>query len=96
MRMRQFTPGQPLPHIRIRPQKGKPDPKVGLKHDDLYARAWECEYEKPVLDAENIIDTPPNLPEKPVQFDLLTEETRETRNTAGVFPGGFPSNGRIM
>ena len=41
MRMRQFTPRQPPADIRITPQEYKPDPDVSLKHDDLYARAWE-------------------------------------------------------
>ena len=27
-------------------------PQVSLKHDHFYARAWECEYEKPFFDAE--------------------------------------------
>ena len=43
MRMRQFAPRQPLNDMRIRPQDWKPDPEVSLKHDDLDARAWECE-----------------------------------------------------
>ena len=46
MRMRQFTPRQPPVNIRITPQKRKPDPEVSLKHDDLYARACECDYEQ--------------------------------------------------
>ena len=45
MRMRQLTPHQPPAEIRITPQVYKPDPDVSLKHDDLYARAWECDYE---------------------------------------------------
>ena len=43
MRRRQFTTHQPPADIRITPQEWKPDQEVGLKHDDLYARAWECE-----------------------------------------------------
>ena len=53
MRVRQFTPLQPPPHIRATPQEWKTDPEVSLKHDDLYARAWECEYEKQNFDAKN-------------------------------------------
>ena len=83
MRMRQFTPRQPPPDIRIMSKEWKPDPEVSLKHDDLFARAWECEYEKPIFDAENKNATPPNSSEIPVQWDLSTEETR-------VFPGIFP------
>ena len=41
MRMRQFTPRQSPADIRIKPQENQPDPDVSLKHDDLYARAWE-------------------------------------------------------
>ena len=67
--MLQFTPSQTLPDIRITPQEWKPDPEVSLKHDDLYARAWECEYEKPFFDAQNDNATPPNPPEIQVQSD---------------------------
>ena len=63
------------------PQKWKPDPDVSLKHDDFYARAWECEYEQPIFDAENINATPPNSTETPVQSDLSTEEMRNTPGT---------------
>ena len=65
---------------------------MSLKHDGLYAIAWECEYEKPIFDAENKKATPPNSPEVPVQTDLSTEKTWNTPGTAQV----FPSNGRIM
>ena len=41
MRMRQFTPRQPSADIRVNPHEYKPDPKVSMNHDDLYARAWE-------------------------------------------------------
>ena len=39
MRLRQFTPRQPIADIRITPQEWKSDPQVSIKHDDLYARA---------------------------------------------------------
>ena len=81
MRMRQFTPRQSSDDIRITPQEWNPDPELSLKHDDLYARAWECEYEKPMFDAENNNATPPNPPEVPLQSDLSTDETR---NTTGI------------
>ena len=60
IRMRQFTAHQPPPDIRITPQKWKPDPEVSLKHDELYARVWECEYEKPIIYAKNDKAMPPN------------------------------------
>ena len=55
---------------------------MSLEHDDLYARAWECEYEKPILDAEKNDATPPNLPEIPKQTDLSSEETWNTTGKA--------------
>ena len=84
MRMRQLQPRQPPTDIRITPEEWKPDPEVSLKHDDLYARARECEYEKPIFDAENSNTTPPNSPEIPVQSDLSTEETWNTSGSAQV------------
>ena len=82
MRMSQFTPRQPPVYIRITPQEYKRDPVVGLKHDDLYARAWECDYEQPIFDAEINNATPPNSTELPVQSDLSTGEMRNTPGTA--------------
>ena len=60
MRMRQFTPRQPPADITVKPQEYKSDPEVSLNHDDLYARAWECDYEQPIFDAENDNKAPPN------------------------------------
>ena len=40
MRLRQFTPRQPIPDIPVTPREWQPDPEVIIKHDDLYARAW--------------------------------------------------------
>ena len=62
MQMRQYMPRLSLPDIRITPQERKLDPEVSLKHDGLYARAWECEYEKPIFDADKIECTPHNSP----------------------------------
>ena len=82
MRMRQFTPRQPPPDIRFTPQEEKPDLEVSLKHDDLSARAWECEYGKSVFDAENNNATPPSSPEILEQSGLSTAETWNTAGTA--------------
>ena len=82
IQMCQFTPRQPPAYIRITPQEGKHDPNVSPKHDDLYARAWECDYERPIFDAENNIATPPNLSEIPVKSDVSTAEMRNTPGTA--------------
>ena len=91
MRMRQLTPHQPPPDIRITPQEWEPDPEMSLKHDDLHARAWECEREKPNFDAEINNTTPPMSTEISVQFNLSTEETRNAPETAHeCFPEVFP------
>ena len=82
IQMRQFTAHQPPADIRITSGKWKPDPEVGLKHDDLYARAWKCENEQPIFDPEKNNATAPNSRKTPVQSDLSTEEMRNTPRTA--------------
>ena len=79
--MRQFTPRQPATDILITPQEWKPDPEVSLEYDDWYARAWECEYKKPIFDAEKDNATSPNSPETPKLYDLSTEEMWSTPGT---------------
>ena len=39
------TPRQPIPDIQITPCEWKSDPEALIKHDDVYAREWECEYD---------------------------------------------------
>ena len=81
MRMRQFTPRQPPVDITVKPNEFKSDPEVSLHHDDLYAWAWEYDFEQPILDAENDNAAPPNQREIPIQSDLSTGEMRNTRGT---------------
>ena len=91
MRMLQFTSRQPSADIRITPHESKPDPDVSLKQDELYAGAWEYDYEQPIFDAENNNATPPNSREFPVQSDVSTEEIRNTPGTANeCSPEIFP------
>ena len=78
MRMLQFTPRQQPADVPIKPQDYKSVPEVSLNHDDLYARAWEYDYEQPIFDAENDNAAPPNLQEIPLQSDYSTEEIRNT------------------
>ena len=77
MRMRSHPPQQPT-DIPIKPQDCKSDPEVTLNHDDLYARAWEYDFEQPIFDAENDKAAPPNLQGIPLQSDYSTEEMRNT------------------
>ena len=95
--MRQFTPRQPRAYIRITPQECKPDPDVSLKHEDLYARSWECDYEQPTFDTEKNNVTPPNSTEIPVQSDISTEEMRNTPGTAHeCSPEIFPRTEELL
>ena len=83
-RMRQFTPRQPPADITVKPQEYKSDPEVSLNHDDLYARAWEYDFEQPIFDAENNNEAPPNLQEIPLQSDYSTEDIRNTPGNSHV------------
>ena len=92
MRMRQFTPRQPPADITVKPQEYKSDPEVTLNHDDLYASAWECDYEQPIFDAEDDTEAPANSQEIPVRTDFSTEEMRNTPGEPHVCsPEIFPS-----
>ena len=46
-----------------------------IKHDDLCARAWECEHEMQIFDADDHNTAPPDPPEFLLQSDLPPEET---------------------
>ena len=82
MQMRKFTSHQVPADIRTTPQEWKPDPEVSFKHDDLYARAWEYDFEQPNFDAGNNNTDPPNSLDVPIQSGLSTEEMRNTTGTA--------------
>ena len=71
-------------------------PEVSLNHDDLYARAWEYDFEQPIFDAENDNAAPPNLQEIPVQSDYSTEEMRNTPGSPHVCsPEIFPNTDEL-
>ena len=74
MRMRQFTPHQPPADITVKMQEYKSDPEVSLNHDDLYARAWECDYEQPILTLRTIIRRRP-INEK-FQYSLILQRRK--------------------
>ena len=63
MRLRQLTPRQPIPDLPITPREWQPDSEVIIKHDDLYARAWECDYDKTKFDSNYNNLVAPNSPE---------------------------------
>ena len=81
MRLRQFTTRQAIPHIPITPRERQPDPEVIIKHDDLYARAWECEYDEPIFDSDYNNLPIPSSPETTVRSEQAADEMRSTPGT---------------
>ena len=81
MRLRKFSPRQTIPDIPVTPREWQPDPEVIIKHDDLYARAWECEYDKPIFDSDRDNMVVPNSPKVTVQPEGAADETRSTPGT---------------
>ena len=81
MRLRQFTPRQTIPDIPVTPREWQPDPEVIIKHDDLYARACECEYDKPIFDTDRHNIVVPKSPEVTVQSEGAADETKSTPGT---------------
>ena len=81
MRLCQFTPRQPLPNTPVTPREWQPDPEVIIKHDDLCARAWECEYDKPIFDSDRNNLVSPNSPEVTVRSGEAADETGSTPGT---------------
>ena len=87
MRLRQFAPRQPIPDIPITPREWQPDPKVVITHDDLYARAWECEYDEPIFDSDYNNLATPSPPENTIRSEQAADEMR---NTPGIIPENSP------
>ena len=87
MRLRQFTPRQPPSDIPISQPQWQPDPEVIITQDDLYARAWECEYDEPIFDSDyNNLAAP-----SPPEITIRSEQTDdEIRNTPGITPEKSP------
>ena len=76
-----LTPRQPIPAIQIKPREWKPDPEVILKHDDLYARSWECEYEKSTSDSDYSMPVTPSSLKTTVQREVAADETSTNPGT---------------
>ena len=87
MRLRQFTPRQPILDIPITPREWQPDPEVVITHDDLYARAWECEYDELIFDSDYNNLATPSPPEITVRSEQAADEMR---NTPAILPGNSP------
>ena len=81
MRLRQFTPRQLIPDTPVTPSEWQPHPEVIIKNDDLYAIAWECEYDKPIFDGDRDNMVIPNSLEVSVRPEEAADETRSTPGT---------------
>ena len=80
-RLRQFTPRQLIPDIPITPREWQPDPEVVIKHDDLYARLWECEYGEPIFESDYINLATPSSPEITIRSEQTADEIRNNPRT---------------
>ena len=87
IRLRQLTPRQPIPDIPITPRERQPDPEVVIKHDDSYARAWECEYDEPIFDSDYNNLATPSSPEITIRSKQTADKMR---NTPGTIPKSPP------
>ena len=83
LRLRQFTPRQPLSDIPVTKREWQPDPEVVITRDDLYARAWKCEDDEPIFDSDyNNLATP-----SPPEITIGSQQTAdEMRYTPGITP----------
>ena len=81
VRLCQFTPRQTIPDIPVTPGEWQPHPEVIIKHDDLYARTWECEYDRPIFDSDSDNLVTPNSPEITVQSEQAADEMRSPPGT---------------
>ena len=81
MRLRHFTPRQQIPDTPVTPREWQPDPEVIIKHEDFYARAWECDYDKPIFDSDRDNMVIPNSPEVSIRPEKAANETRSTPGT---------------
>ena len=75
MRLCSFTPRQPIPDVQATAQQWKPDPEVIIKHDGLYARAWESENETSIFDNDQHEPDGGNSHEVTVRHHLPNEQT---------------------
>ena len=86
MRLRQFTPRQPIPDIPVTPREWQPGPELVITPDDLYARAWECEYNEPMFDSDYNNLATPSPPEITKRSEQAADEKRNTPESYQELP----------
>ena len=86
MRLRQFTPRQPLLDIPVTQREWQPDPEFVITHDDLFARAWEFEYDRPIFDSDYKNLATPSPPESTIQSEQTADEKGTLRESYQEIP----------
>ena len=95
MRLRLFTPRQPITYVQTTSHQWKPDPEAIIKHDDLYARPRESEYKTPISDNGQREPDSNNSPEIRVRHDLPYDETCNIPGTIQDSPESLPHTDEI-
>ena len=78
MQLLSFTPKEPILDEQNTPQEWKSDREVIIKHDDLYARAWESDFGKLIFDIE------PNQPSPPNPCKVMVKTNAANAGTCGT------------
>ena len=60
MRLHSFTPREPTPDVQTTSIQRWHVPEFIIKPDDLYARAWDSDFEKANFESDQDIPRPPN------------------------------------
>ena len=81
LRLRLFTPTQPMLDVQTTSQERKLDPEVIIKHGELYARSWESECETLVSDNDRDKTVNHNSPKTTVRHDSPNDESCITPGT---------------
>ena len=87
--LRLVPPRQPIPDVETTSQEWKHDSEVIRKHDDLWARALESEYETPIFDKGQHEPDNKNSPQVTVRHDLANDKTCNSPGTILMVPQKF-------
>ena len=75
----------------IKPRDWQLDPEVVIKHGDLYARPWECDYDEPISYDDYNNSVTPSSPKITIRSEQAADEMRSTprtipRNSPEIIP----------
>ena len=96
MQLRPFRLRGPIPVVLTMSKEWTLDPEFIIKLDDLYDRAWESEFGKPIFDDNEDRPSPPNPCKGAIESDHANAETCITPGTErGKSPKIFLSSDRL-